>query len=600
MDANLLIIFGFLNKVTQQLMKHLFYLNKFFWKYRTLLAIGTVFIIIANLFALYPAEFVRKAFDAVILSMNTGNSSNTSEILIKYGSLIVLFAILKGIFMYCMRQTIIVISRKIEYDLKNEIYQQYQALSISFYKKNKTGDLMNRISEDVSRVRMYLGPALMYAINIFILFLLVISKMLSISTTLTFFVLLPLPILAVSVYFVSSTMNKRSEKVQAQLSGITNVAQETFSGIKIIKSFSNEENALEVFMNSCKSYTKRQLELVKIEALFFPLIISMIGVSSVLTVYIGGLESFKGNISTGNIAEFIIYVNMLAWPVASIGWITSLVQRAAASQERINDFLLLTSDIENKTTEHTPIKGDIVFNEVNLSYTDTNIQALKNLNFRLKEGNTLGIFGKTGSGKSTIANLVCRLYDTSTGSISFGNTNIKNLNLNSLRTAIGYIPQDGYLFSGTIRENIAFSSDTIDNQKIIEAAKKADILDEINNFKEGLDTIIGERGVQLSGGQRQRLAIARTFYKNPSLYIFDDCLSAIDATKEQRILKQLKLESKAKSSIIISHRISTLKDADKIIVLDNGEITESGSHSELLSQKGFYFEMHQIQTNKES
>jgi ATP-binding cassette subfamily B multidrug efflux pump len=600
LDANLLIIFGFLNKVTQQLMKHLFYLNKFFWKYRTLLAIGTVFIIIANLFALYPAEFVRKAFDAVILSMNTGNSSNTSEILIKYGSLIVLFAILKGIFMYCMRQTIIVISRKIEYDLKNEIYQQYQALSISFYKKNKTGDLMNRISEDVSRVRMYLGPALMYAINIFILFLLVISKMLSISTTLTFFVLLPLPILAVSVYFVSSTMNKRSEKVQAQLSDITTVAQETFSGIKIIKSFSNEENALEVFMNSCKSYTKRQLELVKIEALFFPLIISMIGVSSVLTVYIGGLESFKGNISTGNIAEFIIYVNMLAWPVASIGWITSLVQRAAASQERINDFLLLTSDIENKTTEHTPIEGDIVFNEVNLSYTDTNIQALKNLSFRLKQGNTLGIFGKTGSGKSTIANLVCRLYDTSTGSISFGNTNIKNLNLNSLRTAIGYIPQDGYLFSGTIRENIAFSSDTIDNQKIIEAAKKADILDEINNFKEGLDTIIGERGVQLSGGQRQRLAIARTFYKNPSLYIFDDCLSAIDATKEQRILKQLKLESKAKSSIIISHRISTLKDADKIIVLDNGEIKESGSHIELLSQKGFYFEMHQIQTNKES
>jgi len=581
-------------------MKHLFYLNKFFWKYRTLLAIGTVFIIIANLFALYPAEFVRKAFDAVILSMNTGNTSTTSEILIKYGSLIVLFAILKGIFMYCMRQTIIVISRKIEYDLKNEIYQQYQALSISFYKKNKTGDLMNRISEDVNRVRMYLGPALMYAINIFVLFLLVISKMLSISTTLTIYVLLPLPILAISVYFVSSTMNKRSEKVQAQLSDITTVAQETFSGIKIIKSFSNEENALEVFMNSCKSYTKRQLELVKIEALFFPLIISMIGVSSVLTVYIGGLESFKGNISTGNIAEFIIYVNMLAWPVASIGWITSLVQRSAASQERINDFLLLTSDIENNTSEHTPIEGDIVFNAVNLSYTDTNIQALKNLSFTLKEGNTLGIFGKTGSGKSTIANLVCRLYDTTTGSISFGNTNIKNLNLNSLRTAIGYIPQDGYLFSGTIRENIAFSSDTIDNQKILEAAKKADILDEINNFKEGLDTIIGERGVQLSGGQRQRLAIARTFYKNPSLYIFDDCLSAIDATKEQRILKQLKVESKAKSSIIISHRISTLKDADKIIVLDNGEITESGSHTELLSQKGFYFEMHQIQTNKES
>ncbi len=597
MDANLLIIFGFLNKATKQLMKHLFYLNKFFWKYRTLLVIGTIFIITANLFALYPAEFVRKAFDAVISSTNT---KNTSDILIKYGSLIVLFAILKGIFMYCMRQTIIVISRKIEYDLKNEIYQQYQALSISFYKKNKTGDLMNRISEDVSRVRMYLGPALMYAINIFILFLLVISKMLSISTTLTLYVLLPLPVLAISVYFVSNTINKRSEKVQSQLSDITTVAQETFSGIKIIKSFSNEENALTLFINSCKSYTKRQLELVKIEALFFPLIICMIGVSSVLTIYIGGLESFKGNISTGNIAEFIIYVNMLAWPVASIGWITSLVQRAAASQERINDFLLLNSEIENKTSEHTSIKGDIVFEDVSLTYTDTDIEAIKNLSFTLKSGKTLGVFGKTGSGKSTIANLTCRLYDASKGSIRFGDTNITDLNVNSLRSAIGYIPQDGYLFSGTIRENIAFSSNIIDSQKIIEAAKKADILDEINNFKNGFETVIGERGVQLSGGQRQRLAIARTFYKNPELYIFDDCLSAIDATKEQRILKQLKSESKAKSSIIISHRISTIKDADKIIILDGGEITESGTHTELLSQRGFYFEMNQIQTNNES
>ena len=578
-------------------MKHLFYLNKFFWKYRRLVAIGTVFIFIANIFALYPAEFVRKAFDSVISSVNTENTSNMSEVLLKYGSLIVLFAILKGFFMYCMRQTIIVVSRKIEYDLKNEIYQQYQKLSISFYKQNKTGDLMNRISEDVSRVRMYLGPAFMYAVNIVILFILVISKMLSISIELTFYVLLPLPILAISVYFVSSTMNKRSERVQAQLSEITAIAQEAFSGIKIIKSFSNELNSLKLFMNNCKRYTNRQLELVKIEALFFPLIISMIGVSSVLTVYIGGLESFKGNITTGNIAEFIIYVNMLAWPVASIGWITSLVQRAAASQKRINDFLLLNSDIINSTSEHTPIKGDIIFKNVTLRYADTNIVALKNLSFTLKSGNTIGVFGKTGSGKSSIANLVCRIYDSSNGSISFGNIKIEKLNLNSLRTAIGYIPQDGYLFSGTIGENIAFSSDSIDNQKIIESAKKADIFEEINNFKDGFDTIIGERGVQLSGGQRQRLAIARTFYKNPELYIFDDCLSAIDATKEQRILKQLKIESNSKSSIIISHRISTLKNADRIIVLDKGEIIESGSHLELINLKGFYFEMHKIQTN---
>jgi len=584
-------------------MKHLFYLNKFFWKYRTLLAIGSVFIIIANLFALYPAEFVREAFDAVILSMNKENETitNTSKILLKYGSLIILFALLKGVFMYFMRQTIIVMSRKIEYDLKNEIYKQYQSLSISFYKKNKTGDLMNRISEDVSRVRMYLGPALMYAINIVILFFLVISKMLSISTTLTSYVLLPLPILAIAVYFVSNNINKKSERVQEQLSNITTIAQETFSGAKIIKAFSNEENVLQVFFNSCKQYTKRQLQLVKIEALFFPLIITMIGVSTVLTVYIGGLESFKGKISTGNIAEFIIYVNMLAWPVASVGWITSLVQRAAASQERINNFLLLTTDIQNKTTDHTPIQSDITFNNVSFTYEDTEIQALKNLNFSLESGKTIGIFGKTGSGKSTIANLVCRLYDCTDGNIQFGSSNIKDLNLNDLRTAIGYIPQDGYLFSGTIKENIAFASDNIDENKIIEAAKKADILDEINNFKNGFETIIGERGVQLSGGQRQRLAIARTFYKNPEIFIFDDCLSAIDATKEQIILKHLKKESKNKSSIIISHRISTIKDVDQIIVLENGEITERGNHDKLLASKGFYFQMNQIQgkTNKE-
>ena len=582
-------------------MKHLQYLNKFFWKYRFLLGIGSVLIVIANLFALYPAEFVRKAFDAIILSMNTDNNAitNTSSILLKYGSLIVLFALLKGVFMYFMRQTIIVMSRKIEYDLKNEIYNQYQSLSISFYKKNKTGDLMNRISEDVNRVRMYLGPALMYAINIVILFFLVISKMLSISTTLTTYVLLPLPILAIAVYFVSNTINRKSEKVQAQLSNITTIAQETFSGVKIIKAFSNEENALNVFFNSCKMYTKRQLELVKIEALFFPLIITMIGVSTVLTIYIGGLESFKGNISTGNIAEFIIYVNMLAWPVASVGWITSLVQRAAASQERINDFLLLTTDIENKTIKDTPIEGDVVFNNVSLTYEDTNIQALKNLNFTIKAGTTIGIFGKTGSGKSTLANLVCRLYDSTEGDVKFGSTNIEDLNLNNLRTAIGYIPQDGYLFSGTVRENIAFASDITDDSKIIEAAKQANIFNEINNFKDGFDTIIGERGVQLSGGQRQRLAIARTFYKNPSLYIFDDCLSAIDATKEQQILVELKNKTKNKTSIIISHRISTLKDADKIIVLANGEITETGNHAELIGNKGFYFEMHKIQTNKE-
>ena len=581
-------------------MKPLFYLNKFLWNYKKLLLVGSVFIVIANLFALYPAEFVRKAFDSVLLSIenNTQSSEEIRNTLLKYGGLIVAFALLKGVFMYFMRQTVIVMSRKIEFDLKNEIYQQYQNLSMSFYKKNKTGDLMNRISEDVSRVRMYLGPALMYGVNISILFYLVISKMISISSILTFYILLPLPILAITVYFVSSSINKRSERVQEQLSQITTISQETFSGIKIVKSFGNEENTWEVFLNSCIVYTKKQLQLVKIEAFFFPLIITMIGTSSILTIYIGGLESFKGNITTGNIAEFIIYVNMLAWPVASVGWITSIVQRAAASQERINDFLLLKSDIENKTEALTPITGDINFKDVSLTYEDTNITALNKVNFSIKEGSTLGVFGKTGSGKSTIANLVCRLYNSTEGTISFGNTNIKDLNLFSLRSCIGYIPQDGYLFSGTVKENIAFASNIIEDEKVITAAKKSEILEEINSFSNGFETIIGERGVQLSGGQRQRLAIARTFYKEPNLFIFDDCLSAIDATKEQRILKNLKEESKGKTSIIISHRIATLKDTDHIIVLDAGKIIEEGTHNELIKNKGFYFKINQSQSNK--
>ena len=581
-------------------MSSLFYLNKFFLKYYKLLSIGILFIAIANVFALYPAEFVREAFDAVINSIKhtTENKSEIKEVLLFYSGLIILFAILKGIFMYFMRQTIIVMSRKIEHDLKNEIYQQYQSLSLNFYKKNKTGDLMNRISEDVSRVRMYLGPALMYSINLIILFSLVISKMISISPHLTSYILLPLPVLAISVYFVSNSINKKSEKVQAQLSNITTIVQETFSGIKIVKTFRNQNHSIKNFLNSCKEYTQRQLQLVKIEALFFPLIVTMIGFSTILTIYIGGLESFKGNISTGNIAEFIIYINMLAWPVASIGWVTSLVQRAAASQERINNFLLIKSDIINHQPKHTSIKGDINFNNVSFTYLDTNIEALRNINFSIKAGETLGIFGKTGSGKSTIANLICRLYDTNQGKITIGGTSILDLNLNSLRTAIGYVPQDGYLFSGTIKENISFSSDKEEKNEILKAARKANILEEIKKFKNGINTIVGERGVQLSGGQRQRLAIARAFYKNPDIYIFDDCLSAIDANKENKILHSLKKQKKGKTSIIISHRIATVKDADQIIVLENGTISESGTHAQLIKNQKLYYKMSQIQSNK--
>ena len=580
-------------------MKHLKYLNKFLWKYKKILLLGLIFILVTNIFAIYPAEFVRNALDGLLEKLNSQNNDDISFILLKYGLLIVLFAILKGIFLYMTRQTIIVMSRKIEFDLKNEVFDKYQALSIAFYKINKTGDLMNRITEDITKVRMYLGPAIMYSINLTILFSFVIYKMFSVSTILTTYVLFPLPILAVSVYIVSNRINKKSERVQAQLSTVTAIAQESFSGVRIIKSFTNEENTLKVFYKSCKEYTKRQIELIKIEAMFIPLIITLIGVSTVLTIYIGGLEVFKGNITTGNIAEFIIYVNMLAWPVASVGWVTSLVQRASASQERINEFLNVKQKIKNSVKEKTVINGNIRFNKVSLIYSDTNIKALDNISFNLKSGEQLGIFGKTGSGKTTIVNLICRLYDSNEGEINIDNKNIKLQNLDSLRSSIGYVPQDGYLFSGTIRDNIGFSNDKIIDEEIEQAAKKAEIFDEINSFPKKFDTLIGERGIQLSGGQRQRLAIARVFYKKPQIYIFDDCLSAVDANKEKNILKNLKKETTNKTTIIISHRISTIEGSDNIIVLDNGNIIEYGTHRKLINNKGFYSQIHVNQSTNE-
>ena len=578
-------------------MKHLKYLNKFLWKYKATLFLGLFFIVLTNIFAIYPAEFVRNALDSLIEKLSNQENKNISLVLIKYGGLIVLFAILKGIFLYMTRQTIIVMSRKIEFDLKNEVFDHYQKLSIGFYKINKTGDLMNRITEDITKVRMYLGPAIMYSINLSILFSLVIYKMFAVSKILSIFVLFPLPLLAISVYFVSNRINKKSERVQAQLSTITSISQESFSGIRIIKSFTNEENTLKVFFNSCKEYTKRQIELIKIEAMFIPLIITLIGISTVLTIYIGGLEVFKGNITTGNIAEFIIYVNMLAWPVASVGWVTSLIQRASASQERINEFLKIVPEIKNINEVQTNLNSDIIFKNVSLVYSDTNIRALDNVNFKISNNKQIGIFGKTGSGKTSIVNLICRLYDVTSGEIKINDLNIKNIDLNHLRLSIGYVPQDGYLFSGTIRENIGFSSNKIDNDEIEIAAKKAEMIDEINSFPDKFETVIGERGIQLSGGQRQRLAIARVFYKKPEIYIFDDCLSAVDANKEQKILENLKKETNRKTTIIISHRISTLERSDNIIVMDEGEIIEEGTHHELLSNNGFYSQIHVNQTD---
>ncbi len=580
-------------------MKNLLFLNKYLIKYKSLLIIGTIFILIANIFALYPAEFVRHAFDNIESIISKNSTKNTRNfVLLKYGGLIIVFAIMKGTFMYFMRQTIIVMSRKIEFDLKSTIYKQYQKLSLSFYKKNNTGDLMNRITEDVNRVRMYLGPALMYAINMLFLFTLVISKMISINTTLTMYVLAPLPILAIAIYFVSNQINRKSEIVQRQLSTITSVTQEDFSAISIIKSFNNRKKSIKLFTQECKDYTKKQLKLVSIEACFFPLIILLIGISTITTIYIGGLETFKGKITTGNIAEFIIYINMLTWPVASVGWITSIVQRAEASMKRINEFLDNDEKIKNTGIKKKYIDFPISFKNISFTYKDTKIKALEKINFKLERNKSLGIFGKTGSGKSTIANLICRLYENDSGNIKFGSSNIKDLNLSTLRRNIGYVPQDGYLFSGTVEENISFGREKCSIDEIKEICKITEISNEIENFENKYKTIIGERGVQLSGGQRQRISIARALIINPSIYIFDDCLSAIDANKEEKILNNIDSYTKESTRIIISHRTSSLKNTDHIIVLEKGKIIEEGTHNELIKTNGFYAKMHKEQTKK--
>ena len=544
----------------------------------------------SNFFALYPAEFVKVALDKVLASLNqTNNFNDIKSDIIKYSTLILLFSLGKGVFMFLMRQTIIVMSRRIEFDLKNEIYLKYQSLSMSFYSKNNTGDLMNRISEDVSRVRMYLGPAIMYFINISVLFSLVIFKMFSISKVLSLYVLAPLPILAISVFFVSSKINFKSDKVQKQLSRITSIAQENYSGIYILKSFAYEKLSLKKFRNNCNKYIKKQLDLIKIEALFYPLIVTLIGTSTLLTIYIGGIEASKGNITTGTIAEFIIYVNMLSWPVASVGWLTSLIQRAEASQKRINEFLSDDSTIKNFGKQKIVSVDEIEFKNVFFKYEKSQNYALKDISFKLKKGETLGIFGKTGSGKSTILALIARNYDLSKGDILFNKKPIHEFELENLRRKFGYVPQDGYLFSGTIEENISYSSSKVDRKKLNLASENAAIDGEIKKFPKKYKTKIGERGVQLSGGQKQRISIARAFYTKPEIYILDDCLSAVDSITERKIVKNLNKLSSKTTSIVVSHRIMSLVKCDNIIVLDEGKIIESGTHTDLIKKNGFYF-----------
>ena len=577
------------------------HLNKYFWKYRYRFILGLIFIFISNIFGLYPPIYIGEVFNIISDALSESSTPDLSiqgvikNQLAYYAFLVLLFAICKGLFMFFMRQTIIVMSRMIEYDLKNEIYNHYQKLSISFYKRNKTGDLMNRISDDVSKVRMYMGPAILYTTNLIISISLIIPQMVSISPKLTLYALSPLPFLVIAIYKVSSIMNKKSEIVQRQLSKLSSISQETFSGIRVIKSYVQEDFAQNQFMEAAEDYKNKNLALVKVNALFFPLMVLLIGLSTLFTIYIGGLEAITGNIQVGDIATFVIYVNMLTWPVASLGWVTSLVQRAAASQERINEFLNEKLEIENPTTQRSQISGDIQFNKVSFTYPDTGIKALNNISFTLKQGDTLGIIGKIGSGKSTLAELLCRINDPDSGEISIGNTNIKTSNLYDLRRAIGYVPQESFLFSDTIYNNIAFGTQDCQADAVTEAAKAAGIYHNILEFKEQFNTVIGERGITLSGGQKQRLSIARALIRNPKVMLFDDCLSAVDTETEELILQNIKAQSENKSCIIISHRASSLKHAHQIIVLDKGEIIEQGSHQELMSIDGEYARIYRKQ-----
>lgn len=575
-------------------MKALLHLNKYFWNYRYRLILGLIFIFISNVFGLYPPIFIGEVFNIISDALNEKSYSDPQvQGLIKnqlsyYVFLVLAFAMCKGLFMFFMRQTIIVMSRMIEYDLKNEIYDHYQRLSLSFYKRNKTGDLMNRISEDVSRVRMFLGPAILYSTNLLISIALIIPKMASISPKLTLYALSPLPILVIAIYKVSSVMNKKSEIVQRQLSRLSSISQETFSGIRVVKSYTQEDFVQNQFMYAAKDYKQKNLALVKVNALFFPLMILLIGLSTLFTIYIGGLEAIAGHIQVGDIATFVIYVNMLTWPVASLGWVTSIVQRSAASQKLINEFLQEEPEIINPISESSNIFGDIKFDKVSFTYEDTGIQAIKNISFTVKQGETLGIIGSIGSGKSTLAELLCRVSDVESGTISIGGENIKNVNLYDLRSAIGYVPQESFLFSDSIYNNIAFGKKECSSDEVTHAAKKAGIYNNIKQFKNEFKTLIGERGVTLSGGQKQRLSIARALIRKPKFMLLDDCLSAVDTETEELILNNIKEQSQNNTCIIISHRISSIKHANHIILLKEGEIIEQGNHNTLVNINGEY------------
>ncbi|MDP2040794.1 MAG: ABC transporter ATP-binding protein [Algoriphagus sp.] len=588
-------------------MKSLWRINKYLYKYKGLLLLGILFTVISNIFVIIPAQLVRIAIDYVVESfsiyrplmqggMGELARENFLEFVFIFGILIIIMALLRGFFLFLIRQTIIIMSRKVEYDMKNEIFNHYQNLPLSFYRKNSTGDLMARITEDVSRVRMYLGPAIMYGLNLLILFPLVIFYMISVNAELTLYSLLPLPILSISIYFVNNLINERSEKIQRSLSELSTFVQEAFSGIRVLKAFVREEDSAREFAIASEEYKHKSIQLTRVNALFFPLIMALVGISTIITVYVGGIQVIQGEIGYGVIAEFILYVSILTWPVTSLGWVTSIVQRAAASQTRINEFLDIKNDIVSSQNLEADIHGGIVVENVSFHYPESGIRALDKVSFEIKAGQTLGIIGTTGSGKSTIANLLMRMYDPTSGSIKIDGQDIRNYNISGLRKQIGFVPQDVFLFSDTISNNIAFGLDHADELVIEKAAKDADVYQNIVDFPKGFKTMLGERGITLSGGQKQRVSIARAIAKEPKILILDDCLSAVDTKTENSILTALRKIMKDRTSVIISHRVSSAKLADHIIVLHDGKIIERGDHDSLMSQKGVYADLYEKQT----